>query len=486
MINVKKEDIIKYYIEKNMTAEETYKKLNIGKSTFYNRIKKYNIKKPKNLSQKKREEAFIKKYGVKNPSQNSNIQKKREETFVKKYKVKNPGQNKKIQEKMKKTNLKRYGVDNPLKNKEVREKIKKTNFKKYGTVNSAQSSILNIDIWNNKYLFLKWCKDFNSLNKRKPNYTDISIFFNVHQTTAHKKIKEFNAEEFYDYETNISSYQLLVETWLNNHNIAFTREFQLSNRMKVDLCVEKNNKNRANEKILIEVNPTATHNIDKGFYGHTPKIKKDYHYKKTKQAYKDGYRLIHIFEKDLNNLENILGFLLAQTNIINYDFSYGRCKEFLDKNHRQGSMESNGYIAIVDDEIVACMTFRKDGLNTFKLSRLCYKKGVIVHGFSKMAINKFIKDNPSCTKIKTYCDININNCQVYRRLGFKKINHSLGYNWVKGSLFLSRNKCQKHNLLKKYPQYSDSDTEVKIMLDLGYVRVYNAGNFTYEMILDDS
>lgn len=84
----------------------------------------------------KRKETWIENYGVNHPSKNKIIIDKTKQTFLKKYGVDNPTKCEKIKEKTKQTCIKKYGVDNPNKTKEVREKIKQTNIKNGNWTNS--------------------------------------------------------------------------------------------------------------------------------------------------------------------------------------------------------------------------------------------------------------------------------------------------------------------------------------------------------------
>jgi hypothetical protein len=89
-------------------------------------------------SQIKREESFLKKYGIKNPKQIKEVNDKIEETNLKKYGHKNAATSLEIKQKIKETFIKNYGVDNPLKANTVKEKIKSTNLERYGVENTYQ------------------------------------------------------------------------------------------------------------------------------------------------------------------------------------------------------------------------------------------------------------------------------------------------------------------------------------------------------------
>ena len=67
----------------------------------------------------KSRETNIKKYGVDNPSKNTQIKVKKEETCLKNYGVKHPSQAEEIKTRIRETSIERYGVDNPSKNERV-------------------------------------------------------------------------------------------------------------------------------------------------------------------------------------------------------------------------------------------------------------------------------------------------------------------------------------------------------------------------------
>ena len=72
------------------------------------------------------EQTCLKKYGVKNASQNKEIKAKKEETCFEHYNVKYPKQSQEIKEKSYKTCLERYGTKIPSQVEEFKEKAKQT------------------------------------------------------------------------------------------------------------------------------------------------------------------------------------------------------------------------------------------------------------------------------------------------------------------------------------------------------------------------
>jgi transposase len=327
------------------------------------------------------------------------------------------------------------------------------------------------------------------MHHNKPSVRELMKFFNASQQTVDRYIRKYDARSLVKRRT--SSYALVVERWLMQNNInILDYEYRIDydgGFYKYDLLVEKVNKNRKNGRVLLEINPTCTHHVSPiGGNVNSTKGDKYYHYNKSRVAWDHGLRLVHIFEDKLSSLDNLLGFLLPSKNITNYSIGYEEgISGFIKDNHRQSGFDNRGYVARdINEDIVAAMTFRKtpkDG--EFKLNRLVFKKGTIVHGFSKKALSMFINDyNPS--KIVTFCDASVNSCGVYKRLGFEEVGVNLNYHWAKGDDFISREKCQKYKLVNKYNLNPDKWSENSIMENIEKrFKVYDMINKKYVMEL---
>ena len=97
-------------------------------------------------------------------------------------------------------------------------------------------------------------------------------------------------------------------------------------------------------------------------------------------------------------------------------------------------------------------------------------------------LNYFIKEfNPSY--IISYADKCHSNGNLYRKIGFKKESHTpINYYWCKHGLRKNRFSFRKDILIKQ--GFNPNKTEVEIMRERGYYKVYNCGNFKFEMFLD--
>lgn len=94
---------------------------------------------------------------------------------------------------------------------------------------------------------------------------------------------------------NDSSYNKWFEEVLVDNNIRYTREYWV-HRFSYDFLLPDFN-------LLVEINPSPYHNSTYSPYGE-PKDKY-YHQHKSKVAYEAGYKCLHLFDWDLENISDI-------------------------------------------------------------------------------------------------------------------------------------------------------------------------------------
>ena len=129
-----------YYIKYGVTGKKDNKCIICGKPTRYiNFSQGYRMTCGYKCGKVYSEKDCLEKYGVKNVSQNKQVQIRRKTTFLNKYGVEHPLQNKQVQNKCKRTCFNRYGAEYPLQNKEIQEKFKQTCFNKYGVEHPMQN-----------------------------------------------------------------------------------------------------------------------------------------------------------------------------------------------------------------------------------------------------------------------------------------------------------------------------------------------------------
>lgn len=230
-----------------------------------------------------------------------------------------------------------------------------------------------------------------------------------------------------------------------------------------------------------------------------------YHLNKLKWCNEKGIELIQIFEDEFVNhydvvLEKILRKLYLSKSIkigarnckvekISNEIS----KEFLNKYHLQGNAAASiRYGLFYNNELISVMTFSKPNAskgnvfkdkNVYELSRYAgHNKYNCAGGVSKL-LSVFLKEY-SPHKIISYADLRwvSKNKNIYSILGFTLIHQSKPNYWY----FIT-------NSLKRYHRFNFTKaktillgglsnlTEWENMKNLGYDRIWDCGNFKYEL-----
>jgi hypothetical protein len=418
-------------------------------------------KKVKNKSNK----TLLSNYGVTNPSHNQEILKKRVESFIKNIDG--------YKESYKKTSIEKYGVEHPWMNKEIHEKTIESFYKDYKM--RIKSKL------NDKYCFVSF--------KHKPtelvlNCSDCLSDFTINPTQFYHRSK-YNKNNIctncYPISDNSSLMQLEVLEFIrNNYNgDIIPNAKEIIKPYEIDIFLPYLN-------IGFEFN---------GLHWHSSLYKKpDYHLKKWNNSQEIGINIFTIWEDDwaikedivksfiLNKLKKTPNKIYARKCIIR-EVSHKESSLFLNDNHLQGECKSSIRLGLFNNNhLVSLMTFSKLRLPLsqkstefdFELTRFCNKKLYNVIGGASKLIKYFIK-NYEFTNIHTYSDNMISNGELYDKLGFKFIHISKpGYWYIINEKREHRFNWRKHKLTKM--GYDKNKTEEEIMLELGYYRVYNAGN----------
>ncbi len=227
----------------------------------------------------------------------------------------------------------------------------------------------------------------------------------------------------------------------------------------------------------------------------------DYHVIKTNMCEERGIHLVHIYEDDWINKQeivksrilNLLGktpnrIYARECEIHQVDFNIS--KEFLLNNHLQGSCTSKyRYGLYHNNELVSLMTFgnlrknlgQKAEEGSYELLRFCNKLNTSVVGGANKLFKYFVNQiKPK--KIISYADRSwtMNNGKsLYDKLGFKLINITKqNYNYINNNIRVNRFKFRKDVLIKE--GYDSNKTEHEIMLEREIYRIYNSGNLKFE------
>lgn len=470
-----------------------------------------------------KEDSSIKKYGTKFPSQSNDVKDKIIKTNNIKYGGNSPMSNSEIRKKSKDTLASNYGVDNPSRSNEISVK-RIESFKCSGYRSSyRKTSLLKYGVehpWMNKEIHKKTIDFFYKsyrdrvISKISGDYDLLSID-KTPSTLMKFRCNKCNCD------FDILPYQFYYR--INSNNPICTSCYPISENSSISQ-VELYNFIRENYNGVIVQNDKVKikpYEIDiylpeleigfefNGVFWHSDKFKDDkYHFKKHVASDNNNIKIYTIWEDDwnikteicksfiLNKISKSIKIGARKTRIM--EVGYLDSKTFLENNHFQGDVKSSVRIGLYyKDELVSLMTFsrlrlplvrnaykNKDkNINIWELTRFCNKLNHTVVGGSSRLLNYFIlKYSPK--EIQTYSDNLISNGDMYQRLGFEYVHTSNpGYWYVVNGIRKHRFNWRKDRLVKM--GYDVNKTESEIMGELGYYKIYNAGNKKWIMRFAD-
>lgn len=412
-------------------------------------------------------------------------------------------------EKRKKTNLERYGSEYTVSSDKVINKIKKKNQEKYGTdyplqnkgiLDKTKTTLLEThDVDNPMFIQEFKTKMVNTKRKRgkaiedsgyvrvdtlidsfgqgwyKQKVVDIVVFNGVDY------IKTAELPKIIDYyknrnEGNRSGLEKQVNDYLFQ---SFPSETIVVNK-KATIPPYELDFYFPNKKVAIEINGTFYHSTlgGKG---------KDYHLTKTELCASKGIRLIHIFEYEWNEKQEICKSIVSSALGVYNQRIYARdceirdvdsieSKVFLDENHIQGNVNSSYRLGLYyNGELVQLITI---GNSRFKrgeveLLRMCTKKFTqVIGGFSRL-----MKHQPY-TQVISFVDLAKFSGSAYESIGFSIISQTKpSYVYFNQSYgVVSRYQAQKKRLPKLLgDKYDDSKTEIENMTENRFLMIYDCG-----------
>lgn len=234
-----------------------------------------------------------------------------------------------------------------------------------------------------------------------------------------------------------------------------------------------------------------------GEYWHSEAKKgRNYHLDKTKLAESKGIRLVHIFEHEWLQKQEIVKSRLLGMLQQNYklgarlctirELTFSDVRSFLNENHLQGAGSSSSINLGLyhKDILVAVMTFSKPRFNSnydYELIRYASLTGINIQGGASKLLKYFTNNYKG--SIISYSDKRWSQGNLYTTIGFE-FSHSSdpSYFYVKNNEILSRYKCQKHKLKELLPDlYKDELTETEIMTNAGFNKVFDCGNDVWIM-----
>lgn len=243
----------------------------------------------------------------------------------------------------------------------------------------------------------------------------------------------------------------------------------------------------SNSNILIEVDPTYTHNAI-GNHWDNNGISKDYHKMKTAIGVTNGYRVIHIYDwDDVNKIVQMLKhknkIYARQCQVKEVDKS--TYKKFTNEYHLQGLTKNIEFCLglYFNDELVEIMAWGRPRFNKhyqYELLRLCTRFGYCVVGGSEKLF-KHSLDRIGNASIISYCDLSKFTGDVYKRLGMKllRINQPQEV-WSKGNERVLSTTLRQLGYDKLFDaDYGKGTSNEELMIKHGWLPVYDCGQAVY-------
>lgn len=463
------------------------------------------------------QDTFKAKYGVTNAMRIPGVVSKIEQTNQSRYGSSWYTQTDEYKQRVKQTSLDKYGTEHFLQSDTVKQKRYDTCNSKYGVCNVSQTDTVKSKIkqvWNDKYGVINISQNhivdlgaWNSFieNPRQHIQDRYDSFPTVMQLASDLGVCLTSVYNHLDIQNNsdlIQHSHSRMEEEIVNFLRSIIPEIQIKINDRHIIAPYELDIYLPDYNMAIECNPTETHNSSlEDPWGGKPKAA-NYHKIKTDRCEDVGIFLFHIFGWEWQHKNAIIKSMLCNLLNQNQDKIYARkcnvseisdteCKEFLLANHRQGYATSPIRLGLTyQDDIVAVMTFSKKrhtisrGDNCYELVRFCNKLNTSVAGGADKLFKFFIKTyNP--TTILSYSDRSHTKGGLYDKLGFvQKSISSPGYVWVDGKTnqSYSRIHAQKSNIVKFLDDNTIdlSKTEKQIMIEHGYVQVFDAGNILWE------
>lgn len=436
----------------NQTKEEKQEKVNRIKQT---KLEKYGDENYHNIEQAK--QTMQEKYGVQIGYQTEKSVQNRIKSSMEKYGVDNPFKSSEVHKLARQRMKEKYGVEYGYKSKIIRNKINESIKEKYGVDNIMHSSKYQRKVKQTMFDKYKVTSGFLTPNAIKS-----------HKQGTISKINKKCAEEL----KQITDKQIKLEKPI----FKYIYDIQLG------------------ENILIDINPTISHNVYIS-YPYLLKVVKDnipvskeYHLDRLKIAVENGYDLISVFDWD--DWEKIKYLLqdketLYARKLEIKEVDKKECNEFLNNYHLQNTCNGQEIRLGLykDNELIEIMTFGKPRYNKnyeWELLRLCTKPEYKVVGGAEKLFKHFIElVNPQ--SVISYCDNSKFSGEVYTRLGFtQKGKPSPSLHWSKGSEHITDNLLRQRGYDQLFnTNYGKGTSNEELMIEHGWLPIYDCGQMTF-------
>lgn len=353
----------------------------------------------------KREANSLARHGTLRPQQAAEVKAKTVKTNRERYGADYPNQNEEVRAKGYATNQERYGVAHPLQNEELKQKAADTLEANHGVRHPSSSQALRKlaqDSLETRYGVRHAWQSEEVKAKIRASYQE------RYGVEFPGQVPEIRAKAQQTFEEGVASGRIVKNYRISKPNqrlkalieaafpgVTVAHEKALGGK-SFDLAVESAN-------LLIEVNPTVTHNNSVSYAclinscgsncgRHTP-LAKDYHYQRALHAQAHGYSLVQLYDWDTD--EAILRMLSGR---LEKGFTHYSARKlalkpipqrlanrFLTLHHGQGPMknQTHCYGLYSGSDLIAVATFGKARFGAreeYEWIRYAVKARAIVHG----------------------------------------------------------------------------------------------------------
>ena len=492
---------------------------NIGSTGVPKTCSKECSSKLKNLNMQKSLQA---KYGASNPSQipeihakalasiakkSSEIAAKRKQTMIERYGAEYPMQSEELKSRIEATNLERYGSENPAKNQSVKDKIRahhtsaeyreaytRQSMEKYGTAFPAQSEEVQnkMKATCQERYGADWAIQAPDIKSKMANtlrdyYKDNEEAREKLRQAIHEAcLKKFGVDwPVQRPECRLKSNQSISKKNREIHDTLESLGFNVTyeehlESFSYDLCLP-------DQKVLLEIDPTYTHNAVGNHWSGKGKAP-NYHLNKTEVAIDHGYRCIHIFDWD--DVDKIVATLIDGQRIYARNCTIQRlstadANEFFNTYHLQGACRGQEFIygLSYNSEIIMVASFGKSRYNrnyAWELLRLCTKTGYAVIGGAGKLFYQFIyKVDPE--SVISYCDRSKFSGAVYEKLGMQLSHVSPPAKvWSRNADRITDNLLRQRGYDQLFKtNYGNGTSNEALMIENNWLPVYDCGQNVY-------
>lgn len=353
-------------------------------------------------------------YGVEHSSQRKDVMDSIRRTTLERFGVENPFQSEELMGKVRERNLELYGVEHSSQRDDVKAKIRATNLERYGDEIAARSESVKRKIRKTNLERYGYEYPFGSPEiLAKANATNLERY-GVKRPLQNAEIQARAAATIAE---GLASGRIQLNRRVSKLNRSFAEAITETFGLEIELEVSRGSYSFdlhiPERSLLIELNPTISHNADRSYGcmagGHNADcghggLDRSYHQKRAIYARDNGLKLIQIYDWDLDPLTKLLdgklrsGFEKFSARKLQLEaIDQKTANRFLKLTHSQGGLkkQTHCYGLYADDRLIAVATFgasRFGASAQYEFLRYAVAQGTVVHGGAGRLFERFLQD----------------------------------------------------------------------------------------------